>query len=172
MIVGLGVDLCDVARLRRALEGPAGSRFGARVFTPSERAYCESRRATRFESYAARFAAKEAAMKALGTGWARGVRWRDIEIVGARGTPPRLVLHGRAAALARDRGCTRWHVSLSHTAATAVAWVIAERDGAPPAPQRSRSAGGAAPARRGRQTSTATAHTPATSPSTVQRLRG
>jgi holo-[acyl-carrier protein] synthase len=172
VIVGIGVDLCDVARMRRALEGPAGSRFGARVFTPSERAYCESRRATRFESYAARFAAKEAAMKALGTGWARGVRWCDIEVVGARGTSPRLVLHGRAAALARDRGCSRWHVSLSHTAATAVAWVIAESDGTPPPPQRKRSAGAGAPSRRGRQTSSATAHTPATRPSTVQTLRG
>ena len=170
MIVGIGIDLCEVARMRRALKGPAGARFGARVFTAAERAYCEGRRATRFESYAARFAAKEAAMKALGTGWARGVRWRDVEVVGARGAAPRLALHGRAAKLARGRGCTRWHVSLSHTAATAVAWVIAEAEGLPD--QRSRLGAGGAPSRRGRSTSSATAHTPATSPRRVQTLRG
>ena len=100
MIIGLGVDVCDVARIRRALEGRAGARFQARVFTAAERAYCEARRRGRFASYAARFAAKEAAMKALGTGWAQGVGWRDFEVVRARGAPPRLVLHGRAAALA------------------------------------------------------------------------
>src|SRR5436309_2347002 len=83
MIVGLGVDVCDVARIRRALEGRAGARFQARVFTAAEQAYCEARRRGRFASYAARFAAKEAAMKALGTGWAQGVGWR------ARGARPR-----------------------------------------------------------------------------------
>src|SRR5438094_771006 len=84
MIVGLGVDVCDVARIRRALEGRAGGRFQARVFTAAEQAYCEARRRGRFASYAARFAAKEAAMKALGTGWAEGVGWRDFEVVRAR----------------------------------------------------------------------------------------
>src|SRR3989449_4165565 len=107
MIVGLGVDVCDVARIRRALEGRAGARFQTRVFTAAEQAYCEARRRGRFASYAARFAAKEAAMKALGTGWAQGVAWRDFEVVRARGAPPRLVLHGRAAALARRRGIVR-----------------------------------------------------------------
>src|SRR2546428_6240715 len=108
MIVGLGVDVCDVARIRRALEGRTGARFQTRVFTAAARAYCEARRRGRFASYAARFAAKEAAMKALGTGWAQGVAWRDFEVVRARGAPPRLVLHGRAAALARRRGMVRW----------------------------------------------------------------
>ena len=79
MILGFGVDVCEIARIRRALEGPAGDRFLARVFTEGERAYCEARRKTRFASYAARFAAKEAAMKALGTGWGQGVGWREFE---------------------------------------------------------------------------------------------
>ena len=126
MIVGLGVDVCDVARIRRALEGRAGARFQARVFTAAEQAYCEARRRGRFASYAARFAAKEAAMKALGTGWAQGVGWRDFEVVRARGAPPRLVLHGRAAALARRRGMARWLLALTHTDESALASVVVE----------------------------------------------
>src|SRR5882762_3925689 len=117
MIVGLGVDVCDVARIRRALEGRIGARFRARVFTRAEQAYCEARRRGRFASYAARFAAKEAAMKALGTGWAQGVGWRDFEVVRARSGPPRIVLHGRAAVLARRRGMARWLLALTHTGA-------------------------------------------------------
>ena len=116
MILGVGVDVCDVARIRRALEGRTGARFQTRVFTDAERAYCEARRRGRFASYAARFAAKEAAMKALGTGWARGVTWRDFEVVREPGEPPVLVLHGRAAALARRRGMARWLLAMSHTA--------------------------------------------------------
>src|SRR2546422_7416058 len=126
MIVGLGVDVCDVARIRRALEGPAGARFQARVFTAAEQAYCEARRRGRFASYAARFAAKEAAMKALGTGWAQGVGWRDFEVVRVRAAPPRLVLHGRAAALARRRGMARWLLALTHTDESALASVVVE----------------------------------------------
>ena len=142
MIVGLGLDVCDVARIRRALEGRAGARFQARVFTAAEQAYCEARRRGRFASYAARFAAKEAAMKALGTGWAQGVGWRDFEVVRARGAPPRLVLHGRAAALARRRGMARWLLALTHTDESALASVVVE-DGV-------NAAGGAVPgARRG-----------------------
>jgi len=126
MIVGLGVDACDVARIRRALEGRAGARFRARVFTPAEQVYCEARRRGRFASYAARFAAKEAAMKALGTGWAQGVGWRDFEVVRARSGPPRIVLHGRAAVLARRRGMARWLLALTHTGASALASVVVE----------------------------------------------
>src|SRR5438094_1683369 len=98
MIVGLGVDVCDVARIRRALEGRAGGRFQARVFTAAEQAYCEARRRGRFASYAARFAAKEAAMKALGTGWAQGVCWRDVEVVRSRVGSPRPGRPRRASA--------------------------------------------------------------------------
>ena len=126
MVVGLGVDVCDIARIRRALERPTGERFKTRIFTPGERAYCEQRRRGRFASYAARFAAKEAAMKALGTGWADGIRWQDVEVVRPPNGPPALVLHGRAAAIARRRGIRRWLLALSHGDASAVASVIAE----------------------------------------------
>ena len=126
MILGLGVDVCAVARIRRALEASTGVRFRARVFTPDEQAYCDARRRARFASYAARFAAKEAAMKALGTGWARGVAWRDFEVVRRSGSPPTLVLHGKAAALARRRGLVRWHLALSHDDGGAIASVVAE----------------------------------------------
>ena len=126
MILGVGVDVCDVARIRRALEAETGARFRERVFTDGEQAYCEARRRGRFASYAARFAAKEAAMKALGTGWAQGVGWQDFEVVRAAGEAPRLVLHRQAAALARRRGMTRWLLALAHTDANAVASVVVE----------------------------------------------
>ena len=126
MVLGVGVDVCDIARIRRALERPTGARFKARVFTPAEQAYCEQRRRGRFASYAARFAAKEAAMKALGTGWSAGVSWQDFEVVRAEGEPPRLVLHGRAAELAHQRRMVRWLVALSHERTGAVASVVVE----------------------------------------------
>ena len=156
MILGLGVDVCEVARVRRALEAPSGARFRARVFTPAEQAYCEARRRGRFASYAARFAAKEAGMKALGTGWAQGVGWQDFEVVRRAGAPPALVLHGEAAALARRRGMARWHLALSHTALGAVATVVVEggvrRAGAgAKAPRRGGGAGSARPRPRARR---------------------
>jgi holo-[acyl-carrier protein] synthase len=129
MIVGIGLDVCEVDRIRRALEARSAERFKARVFTAGERAYCEARRRGRFASYAARFAAKEAAMKALGTGWARGVGWHDFEVVRASGDPPRLVLHGTAAEIARKLGMARWLLALTHTDASAIASVVVE-DGA------------------------------------------
>jgi len=124
--MAIGVDVCDVDRIRRALEASTGARFRARVFTLAEQAYCEARGRTRFASYAARFAAKEAAMKALGTGWSAGVTWQDFEVVRAEGEPPRLVLHGRAAELARQRRMVRWLVALSHERTGAVASVVVE----------------------------------------------
>ena len=127
MIAGIGVDACEVERIRHALEAPHGVRFRNRVFTDAEQAYCEARRRGRFESYAARFAAKEAAMKVLGTGWAKGVGWRDIEVTRERGAPPTLRLHGQAARTARRLGMSRWLVTLTHTGTSAFAWVVAER---------------------------------------------
>src|SRR5436309_3141195 len=114
-----------LAHLRRAL----GAIPAVEVETESPReAYLQTllSRRGRFASYAARFAAKEAAMKALGTGWAQGVAWRDFEVVRARGAPPRLVLHGRAAALARRRGMVRWLLALTHTGESALASVVVE----------------------------------------------
>jgi holo-[acyl-carrier protein] synthase len=126
VIVAIGVDVCDVGRIRRALEASTGARFRARVFTLAEQAYCEARGRARFASYAARFAAKEAAMKALGTGWSAGVTWQDFEVVRAEGQAPRLVLHGRAAELAHQRRMIRWLVALSHERTGAVASVVVE----------------------------------------------
>jgi len=126
-IAGIGVDLCEIDRIERALAARHGARFRARVFTEGEQAYCEARRRGRFESYAARFAAKEAVMKVLGTGWSRGVGWRDVEVVRERGSPPALRLHGQAAVLARRLGMAHWLLTITHGRTTAIAWVLAER---------------------------------------------
>ncbi len=147
MVVGIGIDLCDVARMRRALAGPTGARFVSRVFTEVEREYCEARRAARIESYAARFAAKEAAMKALGTGWGKGVGWHDVEVVAVRGEAPALRLHGGAARRARAQRVTRWLVTLTHTETIAAACVVAEG----PVTRRAAGAGRAAPPPRRRR---------------------
>jgi holo-[acyl-carrier protein] synthase len=128
VVVGLGIDVCDIDRMRRALERSTGERFIARVFTAAERTYCDRRHRGRIASYAARFAAKEAALKALGTGWSDGITWQDVEVVRPEEGPPILLLHGRAATIARKRGITRWLVAMSHSDLSAVASVVAERD--------------------------------------------
>lgn len=102
-------------------------RFRERVFTGRERDYCEARGAAAAQHYAARFAAKEAALKALGTGWSGGVGWRDVEVVNDSSGRPGLVLRGAALELFRLSGATRLHLSLSHTAEHAVAHVLLER---------------------------------------------
>lgn len=124
MIVGTGVDIAEVARIRESIER-FGDRFLRRIFTENEIGYCE-RRASRCESYAARFAAKEAAMKALGTGWSRGVRWRDIEVVRPKGQRPTVQFHGEAAAIAAKLGTRNIALSLTHTSEAALAHVILE----------------------------------------------
>ena len=129
-IVGTGVDVAEVARVRAALEDArTGDRFKTRVFTTGEQRYCDARGgAARFQSYAARFAAKEATMKALGHGWGSRVGWLDIEIVRADDGRPTVHLHGKAVATAAAAGITRLHVALTHTRDLAVAQVVAERD--------------------------------------------
>src|SRR6201984_3864431 len=103
-IIGTGVDIIEVERVERALTREVtGVRFRQRVFTEREVAYCESRGRPRYQSYAARFAAKEAAMKAMGTGWNRNVGWSEIEVVRERGHAPTITLHGKAAEFARRR---------------------------------------------------------------------
>ncbi len=124
MILGTGVDIAEVARIRESVER-FGERFLHRIFTNGEIRYCEQR-ARRFESYAARFAAKEAAMKALGTGWSRGVRWRDIEVVRPKGQRPTIQFHGEAAAIAAKIGTRNIALSLTHTSEQALAHVILE----------------------------------------------
>jgi len=131
VIVGTGIDVAEVARMRAALEDPlTGARFKARVFTAGEQRYCEQRGVARYQSYTARFAAKEATMKALGHGWGRHVGWLDIEVVREPDGRPTIRLHGKAAATAAAVAVTRLHLALTHTRDLAVAHVIAEREGA------------------------------------------
>lgn len=126
MIVGMGVDITEVDRVERAIE-KFGRRFLERVFTPGEIAYCESRK-NRYERYAARFAAKEAAMKALGTGWRRGVRWVDLEVTNLPSGKPTMRFHGVAAEFAARLKVRNVVLSLTHTATQALAQVILEAE--------------------------------------------
>jgi holo-[acyl-carrier protein] synthase len=124
MILGTGVDIAEVPRIRESIER-FGDRFLHRVFTEGEIEYCEAK-AGRFESYAARFAAKEAGMKALGTGWNHGVRWRDIEVVRRKGQRPTIQFHGVAADIAAKLGTRNIALSVTHTSEQALAHVILE----------------------------------------------
>jgi len=124
MIVGTGIDIAEVPRIRDSI-ARFGERFLHRVFTDGEIRYCDSK-ANRVERYAARFAAKEAAMKALGTGWNRGVRWRDIEVVRQPGGRPTIAFRGKAAEFAAQLGAKNVSLSLSHTQEQAIASVILE----------------------------------------------
>lgn len=124
MIVSVGVDAVEIERIRALLER-SGERFERRVFTPSEADYCRGRHRPA-ESFAARFAAKEAVMKCLGTGWTEGAAFREIEVVRGAGGEPTLALTGPAADRAAQLAIRRWHVSLTHTETTATAFVVAE----------------------------------------------
>ena len=124
MILGTGIDLAEVSRIRESIER-FGDRFLHRVYTPHEIAYSSSK-ANKYERYAARFAAKEAGMKALGTGWAEGVHWTDVEVVNESNGRPSLILHNRAAEVAKQRGIRALALSLTHTANYGLATVIAE----------------------------------------------
>jgi holo-[acyl-carrier protein] synthase len=124
MIVGTGIDIAEVARIRHARER-FGERFLKRVFTPEEARYCLARQNTD-ERLAARFAAKEAGMKAIGTGLRHGVSWQDVEVVRQPGGRPGVRFHGKAAEFAAALGCQRAHLSLSHTKEQAIAFVILE----------------------------------------------
>jgi holo-[acyl-carrier protein] synthase len=124
MIIGLGIDVCQIARVARYLE-QYGERFTRRCFTPREIEH-----ATRFkhnaEQFAARLAAKEAASKALGTGWRQGVHWKNFEVDSLPSGKPILRVHGRAAELAAQMGVVNINVSLTHDAGVAAAVVIFE----------------------------------------------
>ena len=124
MILGTGVDLCEVGRIRASIER-FGRRFVDRVFTEREAAYADAK-ANRYERYAARFAAKEAGMKALGTGWHGGIAWRDFEVTNLGSGRPTLALHGRAGEVAAQLGVRHISLSLTHTAEQAMAVVILE----------------------------------------------
>jgi len=124
MILGLGIDIAEIDRIEAAIRR-FGDHFLFRLFTPAEIDYCESHR-NRYERYAGRFAVKEAAMKALGTGWRRGVRWTDFEVARELSGKPTLRLSGRAAELAAQLGVRHIAVSITHSGNTALAQVVFE----------------------------------------------
>jgi holo-[acyl-carrier protein] synthase len=124
MIVGMGIDIAEVRRIQAVIESQK-ERFLRRVYTPDEITYCEQFK-NKFERYAGRFAAKEAAMKALGTGWSRGVRWVDVEVVRQRGGRPTISLKGEARKIADALGVKHIALSISHTSEQAFAQVIFE----------------------------------------------
>lgn len=119
------MDLCEVARVKKALQAEHGQRFKERVYTAGEIAYAE-RRANPYERFATRFAAKEAAMKALGTGWRDGLTWKDFEVVNLPSGRPTLRLHGKAAEIAEKLGVRNIALSLTHTADQAMAVIMLE----------------------------------------------
>ncbi len=125
MIVSIGIDIIEVARIREVLARTL--RFTERVFTEAERAYCETRGAVAAQHYAARFAAKEAMLKALQTGWRGGIAWQDIEVASRAGGAPYLILQGLVKELFEKSGATAAHLSLSHTTQHAIAQVVMER---------------------------------------------
>ena len=127
MVLSTGVDLVEVERIQKALEDSRiGMRFRDRVFTAKEIQYCEKKRRGRYESYAGRFAAKEAVMKALGSGWGSKVCWLDIEVVRLRSGKPEILLHDKTARLAEQLGIRRWSLSITHTGQHGLAFVTAQ----------------------------------------------
>ncbi|MEJ7623980.1 MAG: holo-ACP synthase [Pyrinomonadaceae bacterium] len=126
MILGTGIDIVEVYRIKQTIARTP--RFAERVFTDAERAYCEARGVAAAQSYAGRFAAKEAFLKALGTGWRGKITWHDVEVVASQGGSPTLNITGEAFQIVKERGAERIHVAISHTAKYAVAQVILETD--------------------------------------------
>ena len=124
VIVGTGIDIVEVTRIAAAVER-FGDRFVNRVFTANEIRYCRSKQNSG-ERFAARFAAKEAGFKAIGTGWRHGVTWKDVEVGREPGGRPTICFHGRAAEFAARLGVRRASLSISHTAEQAIAHVILE----------------------------------------------
>jgi holo-[acyl-carrier protein] synthase len=124
MIIGTGVDIVEIERFRKVIER-LKERFILRVFTPGEKIFCETHREP-VPHFAVRFAAKEAAFKALGTGWAKGVTWLDVEVRRERQDAPTIVFSGEALRLSEEKGVRTLHLSLSHTEHVAVAMVILE----------------------------------------------
>jgi holo-[acyl-carrier protein] synthase len=125
MILSVGIDIIEVYRIRETIERTP--RFVERVFTDDERAYCEAKGAAAAQSYAARFAAKEACLKALKTGWRGRITWHDIEITNDENGVPSLQIRGAAREILESLGADSIHLSLSHTSEHAIATVILEK---------------------------------------------
>ena len=126
MIYGIGTDIIEVSRIHAVMEKDIG--FREKIFTSGEIAYCETKR-HKYENYAARFSAKEAFMKAIGTGWRFGIRFADIEVYHDEFGKPLIRLHGKAGELEKIEGISKIHVSLSHVKEIATAIVIVEKEG-------------------------------------------
>lgn len=126
MVLGVGTDMIEIERLQESIDR-FGDRFLQRVFTPGEIEYC-LRKKNSAESFAARFAAKEAGAKALGTGISRGVSWQEIEVRREMGERPTLHWSGRAAERAKAMGVRRVELSLTHSRAVAMAVVLVQSD--------------------------------------------
>jgi holo-[acyl-carrier protein] synthase len=126
VIISIGVDIIEVGRVRETIARTP--RFAERVFTEAERSYCESRGAAAAQHYAARFAAKEAALKALQTGWSGGISWQDVEVSAQDSGAPVIHFHGRAQELYQASGATGAHISIAHTTEHAIAEVILEKN--------------------------------------------
>ena len=124
MILSIGIDITEVYRIRRTIARTP--RFVDRVYTANERVYCESKGVAAAQSYAGRFAAKEAFLKALKTGWRGKIDWQDIEVIIDSDGAPTLNITGEAATILKERGCDRVHLSISHTSNHAIAEVIFE----------------------------------------------
>ncbi len=126
MILSIGIDITEVYRIRQTIARTP--RFVERVFTANERAFCEGKGVAAAQSYAGRFAAKEAFLKALKTGWRGKINWQDIEVVSDDQGAPSLEIHGEARNILKTLGATRVHLSISHTSENAIAEVILEKD--------------------------------------------
>jgi len=125
MIISIGIDIIEVKRIREVLLRTP--RFAERVFTRAERDYCDTRGAVAAQHYAARFAAKEAALKALQTGWRGGIGWQDVEVTAKESGAPYLIFSGQVLNIYNGFGATATHLSISHTTEHAIAQVILER---------------------------------------------
>lgn len=126
-IVGHGIDIVETSRIRESVQ-EHGQRFLDRVYTPAELAYCTRGKKRYFEHLAGRFAAKEAVLKVLGTGWRGGIAWTDIEVLPEPSGQPKVRLSGECLRIAESLGIRRWHVSISHIETHATASAIGESD--------------------------------------------
>jgi holo-[acyl-carrier protein] synthase len=125
VIISIGIDIIEVVRIREVLLRTP--RFVERVFTTAERAYCDSRGVVAAQHYAVRFAAKEAALKALQTGWRGGISWQDVEISARESGAPFLIFRGQVLEVFNKFGATATHLSMSHTTQHAIAQVVLEK---------------------------------------------
>ncbi len=125
-IAGVGVDIVSIDRIRRSMR-EYGRSFVKRVYTETEQTYCGDK-AHPAQHYAARFAAKEATMKVLGTGWENGIRWRDISVSRSPDAPPEIIVQGKASDIVRQRQISNFHLSLTHGADQALAFCVGEKE--------------------------------------------